>query len=185
MIYLQVSPETIREGMTDEELARLLGIPIGPPASFSVMGNLTVDIWDAQGRHLQRSRVKNKIPIGGRNILRDLLARGVPGSGVGFAPTNMALGTGTTAAADNDTGLETEVYRDKFTSRMAKSAQVDFQLFLTTADANGNTITEAAMFDSPVTDGGRMLCRALLGTPIVKTSSIQATLTWTHTIASS
>lgn len=156
-----------------------------PTSAFQVYGNLDIEVFTAEGRPIHHDRVNNKIPATGRNVLRDLLARGVPGSGTGFAPTNMAVGTGTTAPTDGDIKLETEVYRAVLDGRKAFSSRVDYQLFLTVSDANGNTLTEAALVDSPTTDGGNMLARAKFNTAIIKTSSIQAVLTWSIIIASS
>jgi hypothetical protein len=146
-------------------------------------GNLQIDILDALGRPVSTERVYNDVPQAGRNVVRDLLLRGEPGSNaIGFAPTNMALGTGSAATTDTDTELSIEVYRAFLDSRQGRDAEAVFQLFLTTADANGNTLREAGLFDSPT--AGNMLARVVLPTPIVKTVSIQVVFSWSILIAS-
>lgn len=162
---------------------RLFRLP--PTSDVGIYLNLKVETFDVNGKRLSRQKVKNKVTTSGRNIVRDLLGRGIPGSGTGFAPTHLALGTGTATVFDSDVKLGTEVFRNILTSRKAFSSRVDLQLFLLTSEANGNTLSEAALFDSPVTDGGNMLARAKFATVIVKTSSVQVVFTWTITIASS
>ena len=147
--------------------------------------NVQVDVLEAKtGRILRREKTHNKVPQVGRHIVRDLLARGVPGTGDGFAPTHMAVGTGSAAPADGDTKLGTEVYRARLDTRQGSTNKVTFQLFIDTSSANGNTIAEAGLFDSSLTDAGSMLNRFTF-TPIAKTASVEVVLTVEITIASS
>lgn len=135
------------------------------------------------GRPCYRERKKNKVPLSGRNVLRDLLGRAIPGFGAGFAPTHFAVGTDATVTTDGHTALGTEVFREQVTTRQAFSARVVYQAFLGTNDANGNSLAEIGLFDTPNAFQGNLFARATY-TPIPKTISIQVVFTWEITITS-
>jgi len=135
----------------------------------------------------EHARTKNIVPATGRDIIKQLLGRGTPGCGAGYAPTHIALGTGSTTPADGDTTLETEEYRDAITTRQSGTNKIIYQLFLDTGDGNGGgsvTYAEAGLFDNSVENNGYMLARATY-TSIAKTSAIQLVFTWEINIASS
>jgi len=94
-------------------------------------------------------------------------------------PSHIAVGTGATAPVAGNTTLGTEVFRKIITRRRSPSApnnyKIIFQMFLTTAEANGNTLTEAGIFNRAAL--GSMLSRVTY-TGIAKTSSITVTYTW-------
>ncbi len=127
--------------------------------------------------------VRNLVPNSGRNILRNLLLRGAPGAGAGYAPNYIALGTDPAPTNDGSTNLGLETYRDKITVRRGYDSRAEFQLYLNTDQGNGTTYSEAGLFDSPQPGLGNMLARAVF-TPVVKTSSIQLIVTWQINIAS-
>lgn len=123
-------------------------------------------------------RVRNLVTLSGRNVIRDLLARGVPGTGAGYAPTHFALGTGTTAVSDSDTKLVAEQYRDLFVTRQGQNSKVIWQGYLSEAQGNGFVYAEAGLFDSAIKDQGSMLARTVFVTTVNKTSSVKLILTW-------
>lgn len=135
------------------------------------------------GRPCYRERRRNKVPLSGRNVLRDLLGRAIPGFGAGFAPTHFAVGTDSTVTTDGQTALGVEVFREQVTTRQAFSSKVTYQAFLGTNDANGNTLAEIGLFDTPVAFQGNLFARAVF-TAIPKTVSIQVVFTWEITITS-
>jgi len=94
-------------------------------------------------------------------------------------PSHIAVGTSGTAPAAGNTALGAEVYRKLITRRRIplspNNYKINFQMFLTTAEANGNTLAEAGIFNRYT--GGTMLSRVTY-TPVVKTVSISIVYTW-------
>ncbi len=136
-------------------------------------GRLSVLVENVQTGARSEVIQDNLVVDAGRNLVRDFLANDAP-TGL----THIAIGTDATAAAAGDTALGTEVHRAAFTSTPVKNnLELVLRLYVGTGTANGNTITEAGLFNDP--SAGTMLARAILSTPIVKTSSIAATFTWT------
>lgn len=125
----------------------------------------------------------NKVPLSGRRIIRDLIARGVVGTGQGYAPTHMAVGSDGTGEDDSDELLGAEVFRAPVSYRRPLSSGVQIQLFLSDQDANGNTLREAGMFDSVTGNSGNMFARVTFD-PVVKTTSVKVVIYWTITITS-
>jgi hypothetical protein len=131
--------------------------------------NVTVDVRDVAGRVLSVQRGHNLVPTAGLNLLRDLL-NGDNITGI----TEFALGTGSTAAANGDTELDTEVHRDTLSRTIKATAELTAQYFLSSTTLNGTTIREAGLF----TDENTLFARYVLGSPIVKNSGIAVTFTW-------
>ncbi len=149
-------------------------------AKMFLKENVTLTIRDRRGRFVRRMRCSNLITAVGRKLCVEVLGD------LGSAPTHIAVGTGTTPANDADTALVTEVYRDLITKRIDGATAITYQLFISTADANGNTLTEAGVFtalnDTPVT--GRLFARTIFPIPVVKSNAVTLTVSWTVTIAS-
>lgn len=118
---------------------------------------------------------RNLITDAGRNVIRDLIL------GNGRIPSAIATGTGTTAAQLSDTALETEVFRAEIQRRASTNKVATMQLLIGTGDANGNTLTEYGLFDNTVASAPNLVARIVSGT-IVKTVSIQVTVTWSLTV---
>jgi hypothetical protein len=154
-------------------------------SQIDVIGNLLIEVFAADGALLQSQRIKNKVPQTGRNVVRQLLLRPTVTSAEGIAPTHMAVGTGSTAAADGDTVLDTELTGGRYVilNRYAKANAASYQIYIATGELNGNTLREAGLFDSSTKDAGNMLARAVFS-PIVKTVSVEVVLTWDINIAS-
>jgi hypothetical protein len=94
--------------------------------------------------------------------------------------THVAIGTDGTAATSADTALGAEVLRATPTSVVNYSAvSVGFKLFVSSSQANGDTLREIGLFDA--SSGGNMMARSVSFMPIVKSSSI--TVTFTHIIS--
>ena len=142
---------------------------------IELIGNIEIVEWSiAPNGNLvaQVQDVKNLVVDSGLNLIRDRLA----GTSALF-PTHLAVGTGSTAASAAQTTLVTEVFRDALTSTTTASKAVTFKYYLASGSANGNTIREIGLFTA--SSGGTMVARAVLASPIVKTSSVTATFTWT------
>lgn len=152
---------------------------VGPRLAY----NVTVAQFDPDGQPLDAQRIHNLVGLPGKNVVRDLLGRANPGTGNGYAPSHVALGIGGNQTTETQGGLNDETYRDAITSRGGFDAKLRFDLFLSTAQGNGNTFVESGLFDNAATNTGNMLARAIF-TPVVKTSSIQLVVTWEITISS-
>jgi hypothetical protein len=119
----------------------------------------------------------NKVTDVGLNMIRDrMLGTGTYNS----YPTHLAVGTGTTAETASDTALETEVFRDSLTQyATVDTGEWQYKYYLSSDDGNGNTISEASLFDA--SSGGNMQARVTF-TGDDKTASEAWTFNWTFTL---
>ena len=150
-------------------------IEITERTGFKIRGRLCIEQHDAEtGELLHREIQDNKIVTAGLNLVRDLIM------GSGRYPSDIAVGTDNTPPVAGDTALGVEVFRNVITRRIPTSTQGTFQLFLGAGDANGNTLTEAGIFNRATI--GDMLSRVTFA-DIIKTAAITVTLTWDITIS--
>lgn len=107
----------------------------------------------------------------------------------------MAIGTGTTAAALGDTGLQSEILATAYASGTQRPLlDVDANpsqalavltyrcTFGPSATTSTNAITEAGIFDSQTRNAGIMMARTVFGV-VTKTNLDTITITWSITIA--
>jgi hypothetical protein len=92
--------------------------------------------------------------------------------------TNMAIGTGTTAAALTDTTLGSELARSAFTSSSVASNVVTLSTTYAAGTGTG-ALTEAGIFNAG--SGGTMLSRVVFSA-INKGSADSLTITWIITV---
>lgn len=123
---------------------------------------------------------ENLIVTTGKNAIADGL-RGNTTNNKGII-TYCAVGTGETEPNISDTELETELFRKEISVRSVDGNTALFEIFFTTAEANG-ALKEAGLFGddaSGVADSGTLFCR----TAIDRTKSTSETLTihWYVTI---
>ena len=141
--------------------------------------NVHVAVTDAAtGAVLAEQAAHNLVVNDGLNLIRDLLD-GDAVAGI----THFAVGTGTAAATAGDTALGTEVFRAAVTGRTSNSQQLVVSYYLPSGSANGNTLTEAGLFNAASV--GTMFARVKLASSIVKTASIAVTFTWTINLGAS
>lgn len=147
--------------------------------NVAVGANVITEVWDADsGALLARQQAHNLVVNAGLNLIRDLLD-GDSVAGI----THFAVGTGTAAALAGDTALGGEVFRDAVTARTSNAQQLVVSYYLASGSANGNTLTEAGLFNAAST--GTMFARVKLASAIVKTASIAVTFTWTINLGAS
>ena len=148
---------------------------------LTIRPNVTIEIVNVQTGEKRVERKRNLITSRGVQAVGQLILRGVAGTGSGWAPTHVALGSGTTAPTIGESTLVAENYRDWVTVRRGSGSGVNwtstFQLFLDTDVGNGLDFKEAGLFDSTTVNGGQLFSRVIF-TPISKTSSIQVAVTW-------
>lgn len=145
------------------------------------IGNVDIETvtQTLDGPVVERQTVKNLVVDSGLNLIRDRIAT----TASAYA-THLAVGTGSTAVAANQTTLVTEVFRNLLTQTITSTTkQAQFKLYLAANEANTNTLREIGLFTAA--SGGTMICRALLASPITKNSSTTVTFTWTLTFSAS
>ena len=121
----------------------------------------------------------NIITTKGLEAARDCIGQNNPLATRGaYAPSHIALGTGTTAAQVTDTALQLYVPDSHVIIHNRSSADFKcrFQGHWDTGDANGNTYTEAALYDGPL-PSDNLLARVVFA-GVAKTSSIQLIISW-------
>ena len=121
------------------------------------------------GRILQTVYSSNLIVATGRAYLGLILKGSTP------SPTDIAVGTSSTAADDADTTLGTEVFRDNITQRINITNGARIRFLLSSTSANGNSLAEAGIFGpSP----SLYLLSRVTYSPINKTPSVAVNYTW-------
>jgi hypothetical protein len=144
-------------------------------------GNVLVQVHDAQTGLLQwQTRAHNRVPLVGRNLIRDLLVGDL--AVTGRPPSHVAVGTGTVAPVDGDTALGNEVHRNVITQKSVSASTVTWKFFVPATAANGFSLSEACIVNSSSTAPVRPILSRVTHTPIAKTASITVTYTWVHTL---
>lgn len=95
------------------------------------------------------------------------------------AMSHMAIGSGTTAAADGDTALGTELDRQALTSTTVTNNTITYVATFGAGDGTG-AVTEAGLFNAA--SGGSLLCRTVFNV-VNKGASDSMTITWVVTIS--
>ena len=139
-----------------------------------IFQNVTIQVFNVETGECYESRYSNKIPTIGIFFMGVLLKGATP------APTDLAVGTDNTAAADGDVALAAEVFKDSITQRIDITGGTRFRFFLPTTAANGNTLKEAALLGPLPTL--YMLAR-VTHADIVKSASIAVNYSWDVTFA--
>ena len=172
---IKLTPEDIEKMGIIKITPGQISLAKDPKDGIGIRGELEIEVRDAKtDRLIRHDLIKNKVVDTGLDLVRDLML------GNNFAPTHIAVGTNNTAPVAGDTTLNTEVFRNVITRRIVASKQAKFQLFITSSEANGNTLVEAGIFNQATV--GDMLSRVTF-TDIIKTSALTVTLTWTITLS--
>lgn len=95
------------------------------------------------------------------------------------AMSNMAIGSGSTAAAAGDTALGGELGRVALTSTTVSANTITYVASFPAGTGTGN-VQEAGIFNAGT--GGTMLCRTVFGL-VTKNAGDSMTITWTVTIS--
>lgn len=117
------------------------------------------------------------------SVLRDSLASLFAGNTVTptFKCNYMAVGTGSTAAANGDTTLEAEAARGLFTNRSSSGNVATLDKFFSAVEVGGLALTEAGIFvdGSGTPDSGYLMSRVIISETMGanETLTINATLT--------
>lgn len=147
-------------------------------SKLRVKGRLVAEVRDALTGALLATHAQDNLVVDeGLNLLRDML-----GDDRNKAPNYFYLGTNSTAAAPADTvSTITSPFTKAFTARVRGSKAISFQTYITAAEANGTTWTEAGLVNTY--DGTSSLFARVAITPIVKTAAVTVTFTWSITLS--
>lgn len=157
---------------------------LGIQETIHMGGNVLVEIHDAaSGALLGSITAQNKVPLVGRNLIRDVLIGDT--ALTGQPPSHVALGTGTSAPADTDTVLGNEVYRNVITQKSILASTIIWKFFVPSVNANGNTLSEACISNSSGQFPVMPILSRVTHTPFLKTPNITVTYTWVHTLSQS
>lgn len=141
--------------------------------SIKAYGRLTVQHFDASGALIGSRSVDNLLVQTGLNYIASRMK-----DATATAMTHMALGAGTTAAANGQTGLVTELGRVALTSTVVSTNTVTYVATFDPGSATG-AVTEAGILNAA--SAGTMLNRVVF--PVVnKQSGDTVSVTWTVTI---
>lgn len=141
--------------------------------SIQVTGQLDIVLTDAEGQLKEQRLHKNLVVTAGKGwIAARMKAAGAP-----TEMTHMALGTGTSAAADANTALVSESARASMSSTVL-GATVTYSASFPAGTGTG-ALTEAGIFNAG--SAGTLLCRTVF--PVVnKGASDTMAITWTVTV---
>jgi hypothetical protein len=140
---------------------------------LKIKGDVILTLTDENGNLKQRQEIKNLVVTDGLDYISSKIVNTRP------TMSNMALGTGSTAASAGQTALVTELDRNLFSSATASNGVCTFNAQWAAGDATG-AITEAGIFNA--TSGGDMLCRTVFDT-VNKAAGDSLAITWVVTIS--
>jgi hypothetical protein len=140
---------------------------------ISLKGRLTILIENLITGEIKNIVIDNLVIIDGRNLIRDFL-HGDAVTGL----SHMAVGTDTSDPSVTPT--ITEAFRKVFTSKAKADGKLTVDMFLSSTEANGSTLTSAAIFGNGATDtaGSGSQYNKVIYDGIPKTSSLTITYTW-------
>lgn len=142
---------------------------------LALTGHVTAVLRDPYGCVKQTVETTNLITTAGRNAIVERL----DSSPATAAPSHMAIGTGTTAAAAGDTTLQTELDRNALTSNTSSANVLTMVGDWAAGDGTG-AITEAGVLNAA--SNGTLYSRAVF-TVINKGAADTLQITWTYTLS--
>jgi hypothetical protein len=177
-------------------------------ASAFMSGHLVVEAFDEGGNIIAYRQTDNEVVDDGEQCILKMLFGSTEGAGTGRggytstgactgdltgAWTNIAIGTGTTAAADTQVSLVNETSTSHGLERGAATTmtwtngtgadatKIVLSKTFTSLSPSAHTIAESGLFNSTVVDASGMLARqAFTGVALSNGDSI--TITWTFTV---
>ena len=141
---------------------------------ITVTGKLNVILVDQMGLVKEEHEFDNLVVTAGKGYIASRMK-----DATATAMSHMAIGTGTTAAAANQTTLVTEANRQALTSTNVSGAAVTYSATFVAGNGTG-AITEAGLFNA--SSGGTMLCRTVFSV-INKGAADTLTVSWTVTVS--
>lgn len=143
-------------------------------SQVKVTGEVFFEIRHADGR-VETEHVKNLVVLNGRQRLAKLLAGDETGT-----VQNFRIGTGTTATSAADTSLQTQVNFEVGVSQKALDSatypatnKVQFNFTIAADEANGNALSEFALYTSD-----NVMFARVVRSPFTKTAGAVITGWW-------
>jgi hypothetical protein len=136
-------------------------------------GKLKIVLTDENGNIKHEEEVKNLVVTTGKNFIASRMKDTTAG-----AMSHMAIGTGTTAAANGDTTLGTEAGRVALASTTVTDNAVAYVATFPAGTGTG-AITEAGLLNA--SSGGTLLCRTVFPV-ITKGAADTLGITWTVSV---
>lgn len=145
-----------------------------------------VGVYKFTARHAESGKVlrtyvyRNLVPTVARQMIANNLTSGSPTNVMKI--THCALGSSSTAPANGDTQLGTEVYRNNIAS-LTNSANIAYATGFFSATETSGTYAEAGIFSdgTGTANSGVLVSHVLIS--ITKSTSVTLTLDWTLTIS--
>jgi hypothetical protein len=141
--------------------------------SLKASGSLNILITRADGS-TESTQVKNLVVNSGLNYIVSRMKDTTLD-----AMSHMAVGSGSTAAAGDNTALGTELGRVALTSTTVSTNTIEYVALFPAGTGTG-TVTEAGVFNN--SSGGTMLCRTVFGV-VTKDVGDSMSITWTITVS--
>ena len=139
--------------------------------NMNIKGKLKIEVIGKDGSIKQTLETPNTIVTAGKNLVATLVG------GTGTAFTHMAIGTSSTAVADGNTTLGSEVGRVTLTSKAVTNNVIAYVGDFPAGTGTGS-IVEAGILNA--SSAGTMLNRATFSA-ITKSASDALKITWTVT----
>jgi hypothetical protein len=136
-------------------------------------GRLNIQVIGPDGMIKDEQAVDNLVVTVGLNFIASRIR-----DASAAVMSHMAVGSGSAAAAANNTALGTELGRVALTSSTATNSSVAFVATFGAGVGTG-AVTEAGLFNA--TPAGTMLCRTVFGV-VNKEAADTMVITWTVTI---
>ena len=136
---------------------------------FKMTGRLSIAINDEVVQE-----VKNLVVTSGKGFVASRMKDASAG-----AMSHMAVGTGSSAAAANNTALGSEVDRNALASTTVSGANISYVATFAAGEGTG-ALTEAGLFNAG--SSGTMLCRTVFAV-VNKGLADSMTITWTVTVS--
>lgn len=155
---------------------------VGLSENIKLKGELKLEFRNVKTGKIRKYVYRNMVVTFGKNAI----AQRLTGDSNAGEITYCATGTGTTAPALADTGLQTELTRKQISTRGYSGNVATFTTFFTISESNG-VLREAGLFGNGVgrtassTPGsGQLYCRVAINR--TKSANDTLTLTWTVTV---
>jgi hypothetical protein len=146
---------------------------------MNALGRVHIQVFDADKNLIEEQTVKNLVVTTGLNHIANRLGASSPATRM----SHMEVGTGSTAAAANDTALGAAISSSRvaLTSQTVSTNTVEYVGDFPAGTGTG-AVTEAGVFNA--SSGGTMLCRTVFSV-VNKASADTLKITWTLTVSDS
>jgi hypothetical protein len=143
---------------------------------LKLKGRVSLTLRDSSGAIKESKEINNLVVDSGL----DFITSRMTGTAEGIM-SHMAIGSGTTAANENDTALESELGRVPLTDDAVSGAVITFTATFGAGTGTG-AVTEAGLLNA--SSAGTMLCRTVFDV-VNKAADDTLAITWTVTLTAS